>query len=156
MDWAKGSNSCFPFTPATYPPFPSGDLNYKRCRCPKWINGRLGSDGSFIRRSGSWEKAEDFKRKLEDEYEAKQKGLEEVTRPEPAVLTVKDAVARFLNSKRNENLADSTLDKLTTIFEKQFLGWDRHHGYTRLLSNRPNRDGCAATTSPCPLEHHHR
>src|ERR1700716_1608391 len=32
---------------------------------------------------------------------------------------------------------------------------DRHHGYTRLLSNRPNRYGCAATTSPCPLEHNH-
>ena len=31
-------------------------------------------------------------------------------------------MARFLNSKRNENLADSTLDKLTTIFEKQFWG----------------------------------
>src|SRR6202035_4874947 len=32
----------------------------------------------------------------------------------------------------------------------------RHHGYTRLLSNRPNRYGCVATTSPCPLEHHHQ
>jgi len=64
-----------------YPPCPSDDINYKRCRCPKWINGILGSDGPFIRRSAktrSWEKAEDFKRKLEEEYEAKQKGLEEV------------------------------------------------------------------------------
>src|ERR1035441_1354071 len=63
-----------------YPPCPSSDLNYKRCRCPKWINGLLGSDGPFIRRSAktrSWEKAEDFKRKLEEEYEAKAKGLEE-------------------------------------------------------------------------------
>ena len=34
-----------------YPPCPSNDLNYKRCRCPKWINGLLGSDGPFIRRS---------------------------------------------------------------------------------------------------------
>ncbi|MGB6384928.1 MAG: hypothetical protein WBF25_06870, partial [Terriglobales bacterium] len=109
-----------------YPPCPSDDINYKRCRCPKWINGILGSDGPFIRRSAktrSWEKAEDFKRKLEEEYEAKQKGLEEASRPEPALVTVKEAVARFLNSKRNENLADSTLDKLTTIFEKQFLAW---------------------------------
>ena len=24
-----------------YPPCPSSDLNYKRCRCPKWINGLL-------------------------------------------------------------------------------------------------------------------
>jgi integrase/recombinase XerD len=109
-----------------YPPCPSDDINYKRCRCPKWINGILGSDGPFVRRSAktrSWEKADDFRSKLEDEYEAKQKDQEEATRPAPTVLTIKDGVTRFLKSKRNENLADSTLDKLTTIFEKQFLGW---------------------------------
>ena len=118
-----------------YPPCPSSDLNYKRCRCPKWINGVLGSDGPFIRRSAktrSWEKAEDFKRKLEEEYEAKEKGLEEASRPEPTLVTVKEAVARFLNSKRNENLADSTIDKLTTIFEKQFFGWTTSAGFTHI------------------------
>jgi integrase/recombinase XerD len=118
-----------------YPPCPSDDINYKRCRCPKWINGILGSDGPFIRRSAktrSWEKAEDFKRKLEEEYEAKQKGLEDASRPEPTLVTVKEAVARFLNSKRNENLADSTLDKLTTIFEKQLLGWSISVGFTHI------------------------
>jgi integrase/recombinase XerD len=118
-----------------YPPCPSSDLNYKRCRCPKWINGLLGSDGPFIRRSAktrSWEKAEDFKRKLEEEYEAKQQGLEETSRPKPALVTVKEAVSRFLNSKRNENLADSTLDKLTTIFEKQFLAWATSYGFVHI------------------------
>jgi hypothetical protein len=66
--------------------------NYKRCRCPKWINGVLGSDGPFIRRSAktrSWEKAEDFKRKFEEEYEAKEKGLEEASRLQPALVNVK-------------------------------------------------------------------
>src|SRR3984885_12214000 len=85
-----------------YPPC-SDDINYKRCRCPKWINGILGSDGPFIRRSAktrSWEKAEDFKRELVEEYEAKQQGLQEASRPKPALVTVKDAVSRFLNSKR--------------------------------------------------------
>jgi hypothetical protein len=124
-----------------YPPCPSEDINYKRCRCPKWINGILGSDGPFIRRSAktrSWERAEDFKRKLEEEYEAKQQGLEKGSRPKPALVTVKDAVSRFLNSKRNENLADSTLDKLTTIFEKQFLAWPRPtDSYTSLRSRLP-------------------
>ena len=118
-----------------YPPCPSDDINYKRCRCPKWINGILGSDGPFIRRSAksrSWEKAEDFKRKLEEEYEAKQRGLEEASRPKPALVTVKDAVSRFLTSKRNENLADSTLDKLTTIFEKQFLAWATSYGFVHI------------------------
>ena len=115
-----------------YPPCPSDDINYKRCRCPKWINGILGSDGPFIRRSAktrSWEKTEDFKRKLEEEDEAKQHGLQEASRPKPALVTVKEAVSRFLNSKRNENLADSTLDKLTTIFEKQSLAWAPSYGF---------------------------
>jgi integrase/recombinase XerD len=111
---------CSRFTPH-YPPRPSDDINYKRCRSPKWINGILGSDGDFIRRSAkarSRENAEDFKRKLEEEYEAKRRGLKEASRPKPALVTVKEGVSHFLTSKRNENLADSTLDKLTTIFEK--------------------------------------
>jgi hypothetical protein len=61
-----------------YPPCISDDINYKRCRCPKWINGILGSDGPFVRRGAktrSGERAEDFKRKLEAEYEAKVEGL---------------------------------------------------------------------------------
>jgi integrase/recombinase XerD len=47
-------------------------------------------------------------------------------------VTVKDAVSRFLTSKRNENLADSTLDKLTTIFEKQFLTWATSYGFVHI------------------------
>src|ERR1700745_52878 len=108
------------------PPCPSDDINYKRCRCPKWINGILGSDGPFIRRSAktrSWEKAEEFKRELEAEYEAKQNGAREIFDVAPEKISVKDAIARFLSSKRNENLAESTLEKLKTIFEKQFLSW---------------------------------
>jgi hypothetical protein len=111
------------------------------------INSLLGSDGPFIRRSAktrSWEKAEDFKRKLEEEYEAKEKGLEEASRPEPTLVTVKEAVARFLNSKRNENLADSTLDKLTAIFEKQFLAWATSCGFT------PGRSSSTPLSRPLP------
>jgi integrase len=58
---------------------------------------------------------------LEAEYEAKQNGVREVVAPEK--ISVKDAVSRFISSKRNENLAESTLGKLKTIFEKQFLSW---------------------------------
>ncbi len=109
-----------------YRPCTSDDINYKRCRCPKWVNGLLGSDGPFIRWSAktrSWEKAEEFKRELEAEYDAKQNGAREVVDVAPEKIGVKDAVARFINSKRNENLAESTLDTLKTIFEKQFLSW---------------------------------
>jgi integrase/recombinase XerD len=113
--------------PAYRSTWKSGDLRYRR--------KILGSDGPFIRRTAktrSWERAEDFKRKLEEEYEAKQQGLEEASRPKPALVTVEDAVSRFLNSKRNENLADSTLDKLTTIFEKQFLAWATSYGFIHI------------------------
>jgi len=109
-----------------YPPCPSDDINYKRCRCPKWINGVLGSDGPFIRRSAktrSWEKAEEFKRELEAEYETKENDDRDAVAVTSEKVSVKDAVMRFLKSKRNENLADSTIDKLKTIFEKQFLSW---------------------------------
>gem|GEM_PF-4488743 len=43
---------------------------------PKVINGILGSDGQFIRsaKTRSWEKAEEFKRELEHEYESRQNG----------------------------------------------------------------------------------
>ena len=34
-------------------------------------------------------------------------------------VSVKDAVIRFLQGRRHENLAESTIDKLKTIFEKQ-------------------------------------
>jgi len=109
-----------------YPPCSSTDINYRRCRCPKWVNGVVGPEGPFIRRSAktrSWEKAEEFKRQLEGELAAKQTGGLERTVSKPEKMAVKDAITRFLNSKRNENLAESTLDKLKTIFEKQFLSW---------------------------------
>jgi integrase len=41
-------------------------------------------------------------------------------------------VARFLAAKKKENLADSTIDKLTSIFEKQLLTWARGEGIQNL------------------------
>jgi len=54
---------------------------------------------------------------LESEYEVKQNGDRESVAVAPEKVSVKDAVSRFISSKRNENLAESTLDKLKTIFE---------------------------------------
>jgi hypothetical protein len=65
----------------------------------------LGSDAPFIRRSAkirSGEKAEEFKRELEAEYEAKQNGDRESAALTPEKVSVKYAVTRFLNSKRND------------------------------------------------------
>jgi hypothetical protein len=38
------------------------------------------------------------RKSIEEEYEAKQQGLEEASRPKPALVTVKEAVSRFLNA----------------------------------------------------------
>jgi len=48
-----------------------------------------------VRRPAVGEKAEDFKRKLEEEFEAKESGLAEASRPEPALVSVKEAVTRL-------------------------------------------------------------
>ena len=111
------------------------DRFWKRCRCPKWIRGVLS--GSTIRQTAdtrSWEKAEDKRRQLEEEAEQRAAAIRTGEAPsrtsEP--ISVKDAVKRFLASKRNENLAESTLDKLTTIFQKQFSHWASSAGFQHL------------------------
>ena len=50
-----------------YPPCTHRDIYYRRCRCPKWLQGAL-PDGSNLRQSAntrSWEKAELTARTLE-------------------------------------------------------------------------------------------
>ena len=112
------------------------DRFWKRCRCPKWIRGIL--NGSPVRQTAetrSWEKAEDKRRRLEETAEEQAASIRNGEPPPRAseLVTVQNAVKRFLASKRTENLADSTLDKLTTIFEKQFLGWSNSAGFTHII-----------------------
>jgi len=95
------------------------DINWKRCRCPKWINGSLG--GQFIRRTAntrSWEKAEDLKRAWEEA--ASPKKIEPVT--------IEEAVDAYLADAKARELRDSTLYKLKIIFQKQFLAWAKDKG----------------------------
>ena len=96
----------------------------KRCRCPKWIRGML-NDLPFRQSAGtrSWEKAEEKRRLLENEAEARAKSSQrsEIPQEKKEPTTIKAAVARFLSSKKNENLAESTLEKLKTIFENGSL-----------------------------------
>src|SRR5713226_6966431 len=90
------------------------DINWKRCRCPKWINGTLG--GQFIRRTAntrSWEKAEDLKRDWEEA--ASHKKIEPVT--------IEEAVEAYLTDAKARELREATLYKLGIIFRRQFLAW---------------------------------
>lgn len=99
------------------------DLNWKRCRCPKWINGTLES--GFVRKSAktrSWEKAEEVKRRWEE--------AESPRKAEP--VSIKAAVEAYLADAKARELREATLWKLETIFRKQFLGWTEAKGL-RLL-----------------------
>ena len=89
-----------------------GRLNWKRCRCPKWINGTL--DCQLIRRTAntrSWEKAEDLRRDWEEADSPK--------KIEP--VTIEEAVEAYLTDAKARELREATLYKLEIIFRKQFL-----------------------------------
>ena len=100
------------------------DLNWKRCRCPKWINGTLA--GKFVRRSAttrSWEKADEVMR----EWEA----AEAPKRKQPMAIT--EAVASYLADAKARELREATIYKLTILFEKQFLAWAKDEGLRFLI-----------------------
>ena len=74
------------------------------------------------------------------EREGLEVAIEPVERELTALQKVHSPALHYLNTAwyrarwiiRNKNLADSTLDKLTTIFEKQFLGWANSARFTHL------------------------
>jgi integrase/recombinase XerD len=94
------------------------DINYRRCRCPKYIQGVLDS-GKSIRKSAktrSWEKAEKIARAMEDP----------ATGAEAApghLVPVEYAVDRFISAKEKEGLSESTLGRTTLILKKRLLPW---------------------------------
>jgi integrase/recombinase XerD len=129
----------------------AGDRTYRRCNCPKWIGGQVNKD--YFRKSAStrqWNDAEEYRLRLED---ALVKGLPPfgpAPEPTPASLslvaipqiafaptpeilppsksskarvTVEAAVKAYLADARSRELAIATIDKLETIFSKQFLAW---------------------------------
>lgn len=134
-----------------YPPCAETDSNYRRCRCPKWINGTLLT-GNFIRLSGrtrSWEKAERKARALEADAEAPRESttqpslsappepsrsitpepsrsaIPDVT-PEPSVrITIKQAVKDFLQDEESRQLAKTSTCQSKTLFQGQLLDWAR-------------------------------
>lgn len=129
------------------------DIYSKRCRCPKWFDGTLpGSSDRYRKSAGtrSWEKAEDKRRQLEADAAARTGDLESSSSAEPRTsarplpaqganpesATIEQAIGRFLASKRAENLRESTLSKLETIFKKQLLTWTKKAGLVEIREIR--------------------
>ena len=101
------------------------DQYWKRCKCPKWLyinnNGQRSQHSAKTR---SWERAEETRRGVERDFEEVEQQKRAGAEPKPhSVIRLDHAVSRFLAAKKKENLCDSTIAKLTTIFEKHLLTW---------------------------------
>jgi integrase/recombinase XerD len=110
------------------------DSTYRRCRCPKWLDGTLpGRTGRFrtSAKTKSWEQAELLARK----YENSALSGEDL---KPAKMpTVKEAVGIFLADAEARGLAPATLQKLRGIFQVQLLGFAEESGVTFLREFNP-------------------
>lgn len=96
------------------------DPGYRRCRCPKWLDGNLpGRSGRFrvSAKTKSWEQAEFLARK----YEHAAIGGEDVQAAKNTLLTVKEAIDIFLGDAEARGLAPATLQKLRHVFAAQLL-----------------------------------
>lgn len=110
------------------------DSTYRRCRCPKWLDGTLpGRTGRFrtSAKTKSWEQAELLARK----YENSALSGEDL---KPAKMpTVKEAVGIFLADAEARGLAPATLQKLRGIFQVQLVGFAEESGVTFLREFNP-------------------
>jgi integrase/recombinase XerD len=105
---------------------------YRRCKCPIHVEGSLG--GETIRRAldlAAWGAASS----VIAQWNAA--GTVGVVKEEPA--RIEAAVTKYLDDARARHLAEATLTKLTTIFEKQFLAWTKDIGLRYLKELTPER-----------------
>lgn len=111
------------------------DSTYRRCRCPKWLDGTLpGRTGRFrvSAKTKSWEQAELLARK----YEQSALGGEDDVKA-TKLTTVKEAVGVFLGDAEARGLATATRQKLRSFFEVQLLGFAEESGITFLREFNP-------------------
>lgn len=103
-----------------YPPCTQTDINHRKCKCPKWMNGTLPT-GKFIRQSAktrSWENAERKARMMETTMDPLDhepgRGLR---------ITIKAAVEAFLDDEKARQLRKTSTCQSETLFRKQLLTW---------------------------------
>lgn len=104
-----------------YPPCRKTDASYRRCRCPKWINGTLPT-GQFIRESArtrSWETAERKARLMEFQADP----LRPAAPQSECRITIVKAVKDFLADEQGRKLANTSTSQSKTLLEKQLLSW---------------------------------
>jgi len=106
--------------------------SYRRCSCPIWVQGTLG--GETIRRALDVTSIEAASN-LVNQWNAA--GSIGTVKEEPARIEM--AVTKYLDDARARHLAEATITKLTTIFEKQFLAWTKDAGLRYLKELTPAR-----------------
>lgn len=106
--------------------------SYRRCSCPIWVQGTL--NGETVRRAMDVTSIEGAS-KLVIQWNAS--GAIGVLKEAPARIDA--AVTKYLDDARARHLAEATITKLTTIFEKQFLAWTKDAGLRYLKELTPAR-----------------
>jgi integrase/recombinase XerD len=104
------------------------DIAWRRCRCPKWIQGTPSEDHEFLRTSAqtrTWEQAEEKARKLE---EAARPGARKTA---PAI-TIAEAVAAYRADETARCLSKSTTNQSKTLFQFHLLAWVKDVGLSLL------------------------
>ncbi len=123
------------------------DIAWRRCRCPKWIQGTPSEDHEFLRTSAgtrTWEQAENKARQLE---ESARTGA---PKPAPAI-SIAEAVAAYRADETGRCLAKSTTNQSKTLFEVHLLAWAKDVGVTLLKElTTPNLIKFRATWSNGP------
>lgn len=111
---------------------PHSSRTYRRCQCPIHVEGSLG--GETIRRAldlKSWGAASDLI--------AQWNGAGQIGAQNDEPPRIDTAIAKYLDDARARHLAEATISKLTTIFEKQFLAWTKDTGLRYLKELTPER-----------------
>ena len=83
------------------------DIAWRRCRCPKWIQGTPSEDHEFLRTSAAtrtWEQAEEKARKLEEEARPG-------ARKTAPAITIEEAVAAYRADEAARCLSKSTTNQ---------------------------------------------
>jgi integrase/recombinase XerD len=111
---------------------PHSSRSYRRCSCPIWVQGTLG--GETIRRALDVTSIEAASNLVT--YWNVAGAIGAVKEEPPRIET---AVEKYLDDARARHLAEATVTKLTTIFEKQFLAWTKDMGLRYLKELTPAR-----------------
>lgn len=110
-----------------YPPCKQTDINHRRCKCPKWIQGTL-PDGRPLRtsaRSRSWDKAEIKARALEDAADPHKPEVR-------AKVKIVEAIKAFRDDEDSRHLSKAARKKSEFFFVKQLKNWAAMQGLTFL------------------------